>query len=132
MSAWAETVDFSILQGQTISAITGLEEESENIFDIVTISTEEGHTYQLFHEQECCEVVCLVDVNGDPQDLLNTPILLAEVDTKEQEESDPDDWGESGTWTFYKLRTVKGSVTLRWLGTSNGYYSEDVEMKEIT
>jgi hypothetical protein len=39
--------------------------------------------------------------------------------------------GESFTWTFYRLGTIKGDITIRWYGSSDGWYSESVSFKKI-
>lgn len=69
------------------------------------------------------------------EDLVGTPILLAECVTEKQEADNSDPyrsfWG-STTWTFYKFATNKESVTVRWVGHSNGYYSEYVSFTEVT
>lgn len=91
----------------------------------------DGSAYAMYHNQDCCESVSIEDVIGDLSDLLNNPIILAEESTSsESPEGKPSD-SESQTWTFYKLATVKGYVTIRWWGTSNGYYSESVDFEKV-
>ena len=92
--------------------------------DKVTMYCEDGRIYTMMHHQDCCETVILEDVCGDLDDLVDTPLLVAEFVTNKDE--DPD--YESATWTFYKFATIKGYVTLRWHGSSNGYYSESVDL----
>lgn len=93
-----------------------------------------GSTYfQMYHEQDCCEVVYLNDINGSLDDLIGSPILKAEkVESDDSIEGQEDLQSDSFTWTFYKLATEKGYVTLRWIGMSNGYYSESVSLIKVT
>lgn len=116
---------FTKLKGKTIEHISGLS-KGENL---VTFRMSDGSEYQMYHEQDCCESVSIEDVVGDVEDLIGHPLLLAEVAINPDEapvESQDNFWDESSTWTYYKLATIKGSVDIRWYGTSNGYYSESV------
>ncbi len=119
-------VDFETLRGKTIRAIEGATKGSEEI----TFFCTDGSEYLMYHMQDCCESVDVEDIIGDISDIIGQPILLAE------EVSNHEDAGiDSQTWTFYKLSTNRGNVTIRWLGVSNGYYSEEVsfiEMQEPT
>lgn len=113
-------IQFESLVGKTITEIAGAEANS----DRVELATEDG-VYVLWHDQDCCESVAITQVDGDISDLLDSPLTIAEESSSECE-----DCSDSGTWTFYKLATVKGYVTLRWLGTSNGFYSERVSFRK--
>ena len=66
----------------------------------------------------------LHDCDGSVEDLIGSTILSAE-------EIDGDcaapEHAESYTWTFYRIETDKGGLWMRWLGESNGYYSEGVD-----
>jgi hypothetical protein len=94
--------------------------------------TAEGKRFHFYHNQECCESVTIEDIAGDLADLVGEPILVAEEVTSNQNPQDiTKEYQDSFTWTFYKLATRKGYVTIRWYGESNGYYSERVTFKEI-
>lgn len=117
---------FEDLKGLTIKTIEGVEQGSSE----VNITTHCGRRFRMSHHQDCCESVEIVDVCGDPINLINAPLMVAEEATNSD---DPQGRTlDSFTWTFYRLATVMGYVVIRWLGESNGYYSESVDFEEIT
>jgi len=113
---------FEEILGKTITHI-----KSEH--DYIQFTCDDGDRFSMYHEQSCCENVYVEDIIGDLDDLLDSPILMAEevVNCDENPEGVPTkEYQDSFTWTFYKLATIKGYVTIRWYGESNGYYSESV------
>ena len=118
--------DISELEGQTLVSV-------EEYDDEIYFKTDDGKEYKMYHSQDCCESVYIEDIIGDLQDLIGSPIIRAEERT-DSEEPYPSgrEWApESYTWTFYEIATNKGSVTIRWFGESNGYYSETADFRRI-
>jgi hypothetical protein len=126
---WRGEPDFSILVGKTLTeCIVG--------GDTIDFVCDNGERFQSYHDQNCCESVDVEDVIGDIADIVGSPILVAKEvandlppKTHEGTYSYTD---ESATWTFYKIDTAKGGVTIRWYGHSNGYYSESVYFKRLS
>jgi len=116
---------FNDLIGKTLASITNKDNE-ELIFVL-----DDGSKYRLYHDQDCCENVTIVDIDGDLNDLVGSPILQADESTNTEDTFGEIEYPDSFTWTFYKLATIKGYVTVRWLGESNGYYSEGVDFCKI-
>ena len=120
--------DFGLLVGKVLTSVKNVNDEE------IVFTVEGGEQYKLVHFEDCCESVMVDDICGDLKDLIGSPILRAEESTSDEPPDgfDPEDRGdESETWTFYNMATAKGSVTIRWYGSSNGYYSEDVDFVKV-
>lgn len=110
------TADALPIHGKTLTRISGIEE------DDVRFHCSDGEIFRMYHDQNCCERVGIEQIDGDLSDLIGAPLVTAEVVFQRLEDGDYELTG----WTFYKFATVKGYVTIRWSGSSNGYYSISV------
>lgn len=102
---------------------------------MITFRCTDGDVYRMEHEQDCCETVSIEEVIGDLSDLVDSPIVEASKESNRDQppKIDPDYPNyppNSYTWTFYKIGSQKGFVTIRWFGESNGYYSEEVSLNK--
>lgn len=124
--------ELSDLVGRVIDHIGVSEDE-------VTFFMEDDAVYKLTHAQDCCESVVVEDVEGDPDDLVGATVLTFEAPSGETYDAiaalyDVEEkyaGSESYTWTFYRLGTDKGGLVIRFIGESNGYYSEEVDFIEV-
>jgi hypothetical protein len=114
---------FADLKNVVLSEIRGATEGS----DVIVFVAVDGREWRMYHEQDCCESVYVESVVGNIDDLIGSEILMADESSDSENNQDY----ESVTWTFYKLATIKGYVDIRWVGSSNGYYSERVSFSLI-
>jgi len=131
MREWwgAKRSEMSDLVGKTIETIINDDANGAVVFVCAT-----GEKYKFYHSQDCCESVYLAETIGDWDDLIGSPILDAREEQKEVDEENPrpDKYGDACEgWTFYIISTIKGTVTMRWYGASNGYYSIAVDLVKL-
>jgi hypothetical protein len=134
--------DFGILSGLTLQSIEFERvayvkgdkrvENREIGAEMVRFKTTCGRVFEMQHHQNCCEDVQVEDVCGDPTDLIGSPILLAECVSSAEPPPGAKGVDDENLWTFYKLATMNGAVTIRWYGSSNGYYGVEVSFGEVT
>jgi hypothetical protein len=119
---WQALAKIESMVGKVFTRVTGGVGDGEMVFENAT------ERFVFFHSQDCCESVDINDIVGDLEDLAGEPLLLAEEVSGETPVDFNEMDHESVTWTFYKFATRKGYVDVRWLGESNGYYSEGVSL----
>lgn len=118
--------DVADLVGKTLVAVT------QNGRESIDFVADTGERWQMFHPQGCCESCDIEEVVGDYEDILGSPVLMAEVSTNSDAPKPSEYTPDSFTWTFYKFATAKGYVTVRWYGESNGYYSETASFRKVS
>lgn len=113
--------DIKEFEGKTVKNIKGSAGDNFLIFEF-----EDGTKYKMYHMQDCCEQVYIESIVGNLGRIIGEKIKFAEL-TK----NTSDDGLNHKTWSFYKISTVKGDITIRWYGESNGYYSEEANIKKL-
>ena len=115
-------VRFDVLVGEVLDAVDIDRKENQ-----ILLTTRSGRRFLVYHEQECCEKVAIFGQDGSFDKLIGKPIVEARdiaVDTG-------DDELDSQTTTTLVFRVDDQTVISRWVGDSNGYYSERVDIAEL-
>jgi hypothetical protein len=129
--------DITALNGLVVKFIDVIDNADKD--DKIVITTECGRKFVFTHYQDCCESVHIYDSKGDLHTLVGKKLESVEMSTLENE--DPEDlvmsdedknWRDSFTWTNIIFRTDEDTIISRWIGESNGYYSESVDFEELT
>lgn len=97
--------------------------------EVVYFILNDGTAVAMYHVKDCCEQVYVEDIEGDLFDLIGRPLVVCEEASYAPENHERG--VESETWTYYRIGTAQGLVTLRWMGSSNGYYGERVDIGRL-
>lgn len=123
---YQDRCEIDVLVSEVLTHIDTDEKNSETI-----LTTESGKIVKIFHVQDCCETVSIEDTEGDWHKLVGKVIVEASKDEVPQGDPPPE-YPDSWTRTTLKFRVDGETVISRWIGESNGYYSESVDTEDVT
>lgn len=119
-------IELDSLVGEVLTHIDVSESNEE-----IRLTTQSGRIILIYHDQDCCESVKIEDTEGDWHSLIGK--VLIETKKEEYPQGDPPpEYPDSWTRTVLKFRVDDATVISRWIGESNGYYSESVDIEDIT
>jgi hypothetical protein len=116
-------VGIESLVGETLTYIDIDDDEGK-----IMLTTESGRQFMIHHYQDCCEVVRMESTEGDWDALIGKVIEIA---THEEEEGPERQYSDHVTETTLTFKVDGATIISRWIGESNGYYSESVDIEEL-
>jgi len=119
--------EFKDLVGEILDHVDIFPKDKENPSEII-LTTRSGKKFKIYHSQDCCEHVFLESVQGEWKELIGQTIN--EVSNLEKDASDEEQYNHA-TRTILKFKADYDTVITKWYGSSNGYYSESVNIREL-
>lgn len=87
----------------------------------LAFTMDDGSVFELYHEYECCESVCIdkMDID-DLKGAIGDGLVTFKVKVTK---------GDDVTHTFVDVATKTHTATVAFKGESNGFYSETISMR---
>lgn len=120
-----EETDFEEFNGLVFEDV-----KHSSIYGDVILFKTATRLFMMSNTEECA-CTTIEDICGNLDDLIGSPIIRCYSTTNHDNQINGGNRDDSFTWTFYHIYTVKGYVTIRWYGSSNGYYAEDATIDEV-
>lgn len=116
--------DVAVLVGKTPKAITFPAD------DQMIIELDTGERYSIEHYHNCCESVCIHEVFGN-NDLIGFPLESVTEDHPDFPVPNKDEYDICWEWTVYTFKNAKGTLVVKWYGSSNGCYPTSPEFTKL-
>lgn len=100
--------------------------------DEVIFTTESGKRYKMYHYQNCCERVKLIDDYEEVlKSMVGKKVERLDIEYYDGSEHPAHDVYDSSTISEFTFRVNGATEIIKWFGNSNGYYCEKAELEEI-
>jgi len=123
---YRDEIKIESLVGEVLTHI-----DVDEVENIILLTTKSGRQIKIFHDQDCCESVSIETTEGNWDKLVGKVIEEARQDEFYNLDPKPGEYAESWTRTNLIFRVNDQTVISKWIGESNGYYSESVNIEEF-